>query len=146
MMKNRKTTVIFLAILLSIIAIFLICKIIYNHYYKIDLANYTYSFYSRAVQSPDKKHSISIIIHKTTQDSDTAYIMGILGASDNNGGYTKGTRTIFWQKVNSNSIKDKTINNVLLSNWIDVTWLDLQTVQINGITLNINNTYDYRRK
>lgn len=130
---------------LELVVIFSICYFIYNNYYKIDVRPFTYVFISRIVESPDKQHSVLVQIYKTTKDSDSAYIMGTLGTLDNRKGYTKDSKTIFWQKVNSDSIKEKTINDVSFENWIKVAWLDAQNVNINGISLNVNNVYDYRR-
>ena len=143
-MKTKKAKIVFISILLSAVA-FLICYSIYNNYYKIDISPFTYVFTSRIVESPDKQHAVQVQIYKTAKDSDSAYIMGTLGTLDDRKGYTKDSKTIFWQKVNSNSIKKKTINDVTLDNWIEVAWLDEQNINVNGIPLNINNVYDYRR-
>ena len=49
--------------------------------------------------------------------------------------------------MNSSSIKTiKLDDGEMLDNWIDdISWINLQTVDINGISLNINKKYDYRR-
>ncbi len=143
-MKNKKIKIVVTSTLLLVV-IFSIFYFIYNNYYKIDVRPFTYVFTSRIIESPDKQHSVLVQIYKTTEDSGSAYIMGTLGTLDNKKGYTKDSKTIFWQKVNSDSIKEKTINDVSFVNWIEVTWLDAQNVNINGISLNINNVYDYRR-
>lgn len=125
---------------------FSIGNFIYNHYYKIDITPYTYTFLARIVNSDDKQHSVSVTIYKTVEDSDIAYIMGTLGSLDIKKDYSKNVKTIFWQEVSSESIKEKIINDETLANWIEVAWLDSQTVTINGMTVNINDIYDYRRK
>ena len=70
--------------------------------------------FSRIVESPDKKHSVGIDIYKTTDNSDIAYIMGTVGTWAKGKGFTKDSKTIFWQKVNSSSIKKKIINGETL--------------------------------
>ncbi|SHH95077.1 Signal transducer regulating beta-lactamase production, contains metallopeptidase domain [Sporobacter termitidis DSM 10068] len=111
----------------------------------IDISPFTYVFTSRIVESPGKQHAVQITIYKDAEDSDSTYIMGNIGSLDDRKGYTKDSRTIFWQKADSNSIEDKTVDGETLDNWIEVAWLDEQNININGISLNINNVYDYRR-
>ncbi len=142
----KKIKIGFIPVLIFIIVGFSICNFIYNYYYKIDITSFAYSFTSRIVESPDKEHSILVSIYKTDEDSDIAYIMGTVGALDDRKGYNKDGRLIFWQKINSDIIINKTIDGVEFSNWVDVTWIDAQNININGITLNISNVYDYRRK
>nr|WP_319489852.1 hypothetical protein [uncultured Caproiciproducens sp.] len=143
-MKNKKVIIIFASIVL-LAGVFSIWKYIYNTYYMIDISPFKYVFLSRSIESPDKKHSVGVYIYKTTEDSDIAYIMGTVGMWAKGKGYTEDSKTIFWQKISSNSIKEKPINGITLGNWIDVTWLDEENVNINGISVNINRRYDYRR-
>ncbi len=138
-MKNKKVIIVFASIVL-LAGVFSIWKYIYNTYYMIDTSPYQYVFASRFEESPDNKHSVGVNICKTTENSDIAYIMGILNTSGSN-----EPKTIFWQKINNGSIKEKTINGNTLGNWIDVTWLDAENVNINSISVNINRGYDYRR-
>lgn len=140
-MKKEKITILLICVLMSG---FFIGKLIYNNYYKIDISPFEYIFLSRIVDSPDENYTIMVEIYKTTEDSDLAYIMGTLGTLETGKEYTD-SKTIFWQKVNSNSIKEKTIDGLTLANWIDVNWLDNQTININEISLDINSVYDYRR-
>lgn len=144
-MQNKKNVVVLISILLFITVSSLVGNFIYSRYYKIDFTPYTYVFQSNIADSPDKEHSVSVTIYKMDEDSEIAYIMATLGSLDNNGGYSKNAKTIFWQEVNSDSIKQKTINGETLANWIDVTWLNSQTIKINSITFDIKDAYDYRR-
>ena len=122
-----------------------ISKYINKNYYEIDISSFKYVFTSRTIESPDQRHSVEIDIYKTARDSDIAYIMGTVGTSSVWKGYTEDSKTIFWQKIKSYSIKEKTIHGVTLDNWIDVTWLDNENININGMIVNINQGYDYRR-
>lgn len=142
-MKNKKVIIVFASIVL-LAGVFSIWRFIYNNYYMIDTSPYKYAFASRYEESPDKKHTVRVDIYKTTENSDIAYIMGTVCTWAKGKGYIE-SKTIFWQKVNSNSIKEKTISGTTLDNWIDVTWLDAENVNINGISVNINRGYDYRR-
>lgn len=70
-----------------------------------------------------------------------------MNSNDKDGNYITQPKIIFWQKVNSSRIKTIKIDEgETLDNWIDdVSWINSQTVHINGISLNINKKYDYRR-
>lgn len=138
-MKSKKIIIVFASIVL-LAGAFSIWKYIYNTYYMIDTSPFKYSFQSGGGKAPDKKHSVVIDIYKTTENSDIAYIMGTLNTSGSD-----EIKTIFWQKIDSSSIKEKTINGITFDNWIDITWLDAENVNIDGISVNINHGYDYRR-
>jgi hypothetical protein len=135
-MKKKKFMFIIIAIVLCI---GLIGFSIYDNFYKIDLTQFEYDFLAQIVPSPDAKYTISIDIYRTTEDSEISYISGLLiRESDNVQIPDTLVKRIFWQKVNSNDIEN---------NWIDVTWLDNETVNINNITVNIfKDVYDYRRQ
>lgn len=134
-----------IGILSLIIILAAICNFIYLHYYKIDTSKFSYTFNSRVVLSPDKRYALMVDLYKTTEDSDVTYIMGTLGSLDDHKGYTKDAKIIFWQRVDSHLIKEKQIQDVVLTSWVDVTWLEDHWIEINGITFNIHKGYDYRR-
>jgi hypothetical protein len=138
----RKRLIIATTIILSIAAIFLVYSYVYNNYYKIDITPFKYHFLARYAESPDKQHAIGLTIHRERKNSDVTYIMGDLGSADENKGYTKDSKTIFWEKVDSKSIHSKKINDLILNDWIDIEWIDSNTVKINGITLDIHKGYD----
>lgn len=144
MLRNKKYLVI---LALTFLVCLLIYNYVYDHYYKIDFTQYKYSATSRGMMSPDKKHFLLVVIYKTSKSSDIAYIGGFMNSNDKDGNYITQPKTIFWQKVNSSRIKTIKIDDgETLDNWIDdVSWINSQTVHINGISLNINKKYDYRR-
>lgn len=140
-MKNPKIKIISVIIL---VVVFSISYFIYNSYYKIDVSSFSY-FLTRLVESPDKQYSVKVDILKNPKENHSAYIMGTLGIRDEGGGYSIKS-IIFWQKVDSSIIKEKTINGEVMYDFlIDADWVNEQTININGIQLNINDAYDYRR-
>jgi hypothetical protein len=144
-MKKKKLMIIFTTLVLSLTVLFSTVYCVYNKFYKIDVRHFEFSILARAGNSPDKKHDIGIWIYRTTEENDISYIMGRVYKVDNNGDEKDG-KIFFWQKVKTSSIMNKTVNGMVIDNWVDFNWVDAQTIYINGITLNSNSTYDYRRK
>ena len=140
-MRNRKKVFI-IAVAFFLLA-FVIGTTIYNSFYKIDLNKFEYNFLSRIVDSPDNKHSIIINIHRTNKDAATSYIRGTLETTDNTN--YKSSKLIFWQEVKTDDHQNKTINGLLMQDWVDVEWIDSQNVKINGISITTKQVYDYRR-
>lgn len=136
-MKKRKLTI-FTIILVVALCLGLIGFYVYNNFYRIDRSQFNYIFLSRIVDSPNDKYEISLDILRTTEDSEITYIEGkLIAKSQQRDIPSTKVKTIFWQKVNSIDIKD---------NWVDVSWIDNETVKINNITVNIfKDAYDYRR-
>lgn len=142
---KHKRLIIFFASLVLVAGVVSISKYINKNYYEIDTSFFKYVTSSTSVDSPDKKHLVFINIYKTTQNSEIAYLMGRVETWEKGRQYTDNSKTIFWQKIKSSSIKVITFHGVTLDNWIDVTWLDNENININGIIVNINHGYDYRR-
>lgn len=94
------------------------------------------------VDSPNNKYEIRIEILKLDEDSDEAYIMGLLVEKiyiepNKTLISNKNTKIIYWDKVNASDIND---------NLVGVIWLDDTTIKISDKVLNINSDiYDYRR-
>ncbi|MBS5938733.1 hypothetical protein E5347_13945 [Clostridium sartagoforme] len=132
---------IFLSLFLILIIISGII-VIYNKFYKIDLSPYNYTFHGEMVDSPNNKYEIRIEILKLDEDSDEAYIMGLLVEKiyiepNKTLISNKNTKIIYWDKVNASDIND---------NLVGVIWLDDTTIKISDKVLNINSDmYDYRR-
>lgn len=134
MRRNKKVGL--LIGILCIIIIFGGTKNIYEKYYKIDTAPFKFVFLSRRVCSLDLNFVLTIKIFKDYKDSDITYIAGELSKVDERKN-KQGSKRIFWQKVNSESISN--------NNWIDVEWVDTENVLINGLRVNIKKGYDFRR-
>lgn len=145
LMPKKKIILVSATVVLSGIIVFSIFTYIYDNYYKIDTSPFSYSFLARYGESPNGEYSASIKIYRTVKDSDISYIMGNVSRLDSHRNVID-TKTIFWQKVESASVNNKKVNGMVLDDWVDFNWVDSQTVFINGITLNIKNKYDYRRK
>lgn len=132
---------IFLSLFLILIIISGII-VIYIKFYKIDLSPYNYTFHGEMVDSPNNKYEIRIEILKLDEDSDEAYIMGLLVEKiyiepNKTLISNKNTKIIYWDKVNASDIND---------NLVGVIWLDDTTIKISDKVLNINSDmYDYRR-
>lgn len=135
---KKRILKIFAIILVVALCLGLIGFYVYNNFYRIDRSQFHYIFLSRIVDSPDGKYDISLEILRTTEDSEITYIEGnLIAKSQQRDIPSTKVKTIFWQKVNSIDIKD---------NWVDVSWIDNETVKINNITVNIfKDVYDYRR-
>ena len=143
-MKYKKLIFFFVSVVL-LVGVVSIYKFVHKNYYEVDTSPYKYIVSSTTVDSPDQKHNVYLIIYRTTQKSDTAYIMGYVQTYGEGKKNAKDYKTIFWQKIKSSNIKTITHHGVALDNWIDVTWIDNENVNINGISVNINRGYDYRR-
>lgn len=121
-MKSKKSILI---IFLSIIVI--ICTIAYGVYWAFyDIQRINGQEYINELTSPNGKYTI------------TAYL--------NNGGATTGYAVLGTLKNNSN---DKTKNIYWQYNCekAEISWIDNETIKINGIKLNVENEiYDFRRK
>lgn len=140
---KKRTLIIVTSVIIVTLCFIIIGFYCYDNYYKVDISQFHYTFLSRIVDSPDSKYQISISILKSSQNSEDSYIKGDLHLVSNQRDVPK---TIFWQKVNSSDINNKWINGLWLDNWVDVVWLDKETVRINNITVDIfKDVYDYRR-
>lgn len=135
---KKRILKIFAIILVVALCLGLIGFYVYNNFYRIDRSQFHYIFLSRIVDSPNDKYDISLEILRATEDSEITYIEGnLIAKSQQRDIPSTKVKTIFWQKVNSIDIKD---------NWVDVSWIDNETVKINNITVNIfKDVYDYRR-
>jgi len=146
-MARKKLIFVCILAIFIILIVYFVYDYVYNVYYKIDITNYAYNYNSRVEISPDRQHNIVVNILREDENSPVSYILGTTftkGGADNNS-YIDNEKIIFWQRVDTKSIGDKVINGVTVPNWIDVVWLDNNIVELNGITVNINNGYDYRR-
>lgn len=140
---KKRTVVIIASVIIVTLCLCLSGLYCYNNYYKIDMSQFNYIFLSRIVDSPDGKYQIYISVLKNSENSEFSYIKGNLYLVSKQGDAPK---TIFWQKVNSNDINNKWVNGAWLDNWVDVVWIDKETVRINNITVDIfKDVYDYRR-
>lgn len=135
---KKRILKIFAIISVVVLCLGLIGFYVYNNFYRIDRSQFNYIFLSRIVDSPNGKYAISLDILRTAEDSQITYIEGnLIAKSQQRDIPSTKVKTIFWQKVNSIDIRD---------NWVDVSWIDNETVKINNITVNIfKDAYDYRR-
>jgi len=133
---KKRILKIFAIISVVVLCLGLIGFYVYNNFYRIDRSQFNYIFLSRIVDSPNGKYAISLDI--LAEDSQITYIEGnLIAKSQQRDIPSTKVKTIFWQKVNSIDIRD---------NWVDVSWIDNETVKINNITVNIfKDAYDYRR-
>lgn len=145
--REKRTLIIAISVIIVTLCFSIIGFYCYDNYYKVDKSQFHYTFLARIVDSPDNKYAISIEIYKTSKNSQDSYIEGNLElVSKRRGIPWKTIRTIFWQKVKSSDINNKRIGNLRLDNWVDVVWIDKETVRINNISVNIvKDVYDYRR-
>ena len=131
-------------IVLILIVVIFTCYSLYNNYYKIDITNYKFSFLAHITESPDEKYRLSITIYKENKESNTAYIMANIRKLPEN--KQSQAKTIFWQEVESDTLKYINKDGTTYDYWVDNFWINSETVSIKGIPLNINrDTYDYRR-
>lgn len=131
-------------LILTIISIIFIAYNIYNNYYYIDKTDYKFSHLAYITKSPDRKQSMTINIYKKNKESNIAYIEAIIyklpDSKDNQ------RKTIFWQEVESDSLKCVDEDGIVDNYCVDNFWINSETVSINGIQLTINkDKYDYRR-
>lgn len=140
---KKRTLRIIISVMIVTICLCLVGLYCYDKYYRIDTSQFHYTFLSRIVESPDGKHQVFITVYKDSENSEVAYIKGNLNLVSSQ---KDAPKTIFWQKVNSSDIDNRLINDMLLDNWVDVEWINNDTVKINNITVNIHkDIYDYRR-
>jgi len=146
-MNKRKLIIILSSFILFLILALSIYSYMYNKYYKIDTAQFGFAFFARAAISPDEQHNIHLTIYRAQRESDISYIMGILNFADIDhlGQWQRDSRIIFWQRVDTSSLETKVIDDLILDDWIDLDWIDNDTAVINGIVVNINTGFDYRR-
>lgn len=129
--------------IMIIVTCFFAAAAVYNNLYKIDTSSLRYNFLARIVDSPDSQYSLSINIRRTAENSDVTFIQGHLYSSKDD---HKNSRVIFWQKVHTAEIQTHQVDeSTVLDNWVDVEWVDSQTVMINHIEVNLGKGYDYRR-
>jgi len=139
------------SIVLSAILVFLIHNFVYHHYFKQDITQFRYGFSAGSAISPNEQHSVHLVIKRAEMDSDVSYIVGWLNFAGNAHPYNNGwaesePRIIFWQRVETDSINEKVFDDgLVIENWIDLEWMDNDTVYINGTNVNINRGFDYRR-
>lgn len=130
--------IIFLGIILIISSI---C--IYDKYYKIDFTQFHSVSFVAAADSPDKNHAVGVTVYQIAPDDSVAYIRGVVyDLTDPQ----KREKTILWSKVDSNTIKISNTELTPPKYSVTAVWLDNHTIVINDHSLDINKTYDYRRK
>lgn len=152
-MKNK--------ICIGIITVFVLAVMIltiYNQFYRIDMSSLTIGYSGGEFDSPDDKYQMRMVIWLKEEDDSVAYIMGTLVtkvylAENHTLISDKNSKVIFWNRVNSSEYITYTIaDNVnsngkdVTDNFMDVEWLDEQTIRIEDITLNVKKeVFDYRR-
>ena len=118
---------------------------IYNNYFRIDETRFQWGFLSRLVNSPNDEYVVSVSLLRTEEYSDITYIRGVIQNLNEPNPRMEPGRTVFWQRVETDSIGVKYVGDIILFNWVEVEWIDERTVEINGITVDINRRYDFRR-
>ena len=171
MSTAKKKVKILIVIAVAVIFAVLIYNFAYDHYFRQDITQFRYGFSAGSAISPDEQHEVSLVINRAERDSDISYIVGWLNFADDDHPYnrwaTSEPRIIFWQRVETDSIGEKVLeesdwhrlvesglsygldkNEVIgqvLYNWVNTAWIDNNTIYINGFNVNINRGFDYRR-
>jgi len=168
--KNATILRILIFIALFVIVVSQLRSFAYNFYFRIDTSQLNYGSTAGFSESPDEQHTISLVAYRV---EDVVFIQGTINiAADGRpfgrwAGGEPGPRTIFWQRVKADSIRIEPLDESYLyydlkfgrfdgmsedeiiwltaSKWVDIEWIDSHTVNINGIDVNINKGYDYRR-
>lgn len=171
MNTTKRKVKIMIFVVLSAIIVFSVYTFVYNHFFRQDITQFRYGFSAGSAISPDEQHSVHVVIERAERDSDISYIVGWLNFANNdypdNRWASSEPRIIFWQRVETESIgykildesdwyneieswtsigseKDDIVGRVI-DNWIELAWIDNNTVYINGINVSINRGFDYRR-
>lgn len=109
--------------------------------YEINLSDYSMHYQGYMLDSPNKKHHLSMKVHKKDKDSDVSYINGML-YKRNETNELEFLYTVYWEEVPSSTVKVAGEENFEAC---DAKWVDNSHVEINGRVVNIYEGYDYRK-
>ncbi len=133
-------------LLLAFLIFYLMIRLIYVKYYKIDFSTFHTIHFVAAATSPDKEHFVGVTVYKTDTDADVAYICARL-TDLNAEHHVPDSKIIYWDKVLAAEIES--FNPVSDGDGLyystEVDWVDTENFKIHGKIINIYKTWDYRR-